>query len=343
MAVTQHTVPIFLVEQILRGARRQHLDVDTLLAKSGISPALLDARLARVSQQQYSALIRTLCRALRDEYWGLMSRPLRLGSFAQGCEILIHCSNLRQVLQRGFHYYRLLLDDFHARLQVRNGVAQVSLSECRPDDPRIAFAQITFLFFTFGLASWLVARRIPLLGVDYRESKPAPGSNPSRAFQAPVRYGQARMGFSFEARWLDLPVVQNPQTLREFLRRAPVDLLIRYRDSSSITERIRRLLRRHLTEELPSLEAVGKSLAMTPQTLRRRLREEGQGFQALKDDLRRDAAIEYLASAELSLVDISARLGFSEPSTFHRAFKKWTGVAPGEYRHTHCRSADTAG
>jgi len=343
LALTQHTIAIHWVDQILQGARRQGLDVDALLAKSGISPALLEARLARVSQQQYSALIRTLCRALRDEYWGLMSRPLRVGSFAQGCEILIHCSNLRQVLQRGFHYYRLLLDDFYARLQVKHGVAHVSLSECRPDDPRIAFAQITFLFFTFGLASWLVARRIPFLSVDYRESGPVPGSIASRVFQAPVRYGQARMGFSFEARWLDLPVVQNPQTLREFLRRAPLDLLVRYRDHSSTTERIRRLLLRHLDGELPALEAVGKSLAMTPQTLRRRLREEGQGFQALKDDLRRDAAIEYLARAELSLVDIAARLGYSEPSTFHRAFKKWTGVAPGEYRHSHCKGADPAG
>ena len=62
------------------------------------------------------------------------------------------------------------------------------------------------------------------------------------------------------------------------------------------------------------------------------LREEGQGFQVLKDDLRRDAAVEYLGRHELSLMDIAERLGFSESSTFHRAFKKWTGVSPGEYR-----------
>ena len=70
---------------------------------------------------------------------------------------------------------------------------------------------------------------------------------------------------------------------------APANLLVKYRDQASVTERIRRLLRRHLRDELPSLEEVGASLGMTPQTLRRRLREEGQGFQALKDDLRRDA------------------------------------------------------
>ena len=67
---------------------------------------------------------------------------------------------------------------------------------------------------------------------------------------------------------------------------------------------------------------------------RRRLRDEGHGFQALKDALRRDAAIAHLARPELTLPEIAQRLGFSEASTFHRAFKKWTGVAPGEYRLT---------
>jgi AraC-like DNA-binding protein len=76
---------------------------------------------------------------------------------------------------------------------------------------------------------------------------------------------------------------------------------------------------------------------MTPQTLRRRLHEEGRGFREIKDDLRRDAAIEYLARPELTLPEIAALLGFSEASTFHRAFKHWTGVAPGEYRQTRLR------
>ena len=156
-----------------------------------------------------------------------------------------------------------------------------------------------------------------------------------RIFQTRVRYGQPHFGFSFDARWLQLPMVQNAQSLREFLDAAPANLLVKYRDKTSVTERIRRLLRSHLRDEMPSLEEVGRVLAMTPQTLRRRLREEGQGFQALKDNLRRDAAIEYLARPDLTLLDIADQLGFSEASTFHRAFKKWTGVAPGEYRQRH--------
>jgi AraC-like DNA-binding protein len=174
-----------------------------------------------------------------------------------------------------------------------------------------------------------------VLTVDYPgQPERWPGSDSSRVYQAPIHHGAAHIGFSFEARWLALPVVQNPQSLREFLAQAPANLLIRYRDPSSVSERIRRLLSRRLDSELPSLEAISALMAMTPQTLRRRLHDEGHGYQALKDALRRDTAIDHLSRPELTLVDIAQRLGFSEPSTFHRAFKKWTGVAPGEYRST---------
>mgnify|MGYP006207581605 CR=1 FL=1 len=71
---------------------------------------------------------------------------------------------------------------------------------------------------------------------------------------------------------------------------------------------------------------------VSPQTLRRHLREEGTSFQALKDELRRDIAIYHLGRADLSLLEIAEQLGFSEPSAFHRAFKKWTGLTPGAYR-----------
>jgi len=140
---------------------------------------------------------------------------------------------------------------------------------------------------------------------------------------------------SFDAHWLQLPVVQTPQSLREFLAGAPANLIVKYRDTSSVTERIRRMLRKRLGEELPSLEEVGEVLAVTPQTLRRRLREEGYGFQQIKDELRRDTAIEFLVQTKLPLIEIANRVGFSEASTFHRAFKHWTGVAPGEYRSSH--------
>jgi AraC-like DNA-binding protein len=330
---THHTVAIRQVRMILQGAAHRGVDEASLLARAGIAPALLESPLARVSQQQYALLVRVLRRALRDELWGLVSRPVRPGSFGQCMKQLVRCATLGEALRDGFAFYDLLIDDFVARLSVRGELAQVQFVLRRESDERLDYAVKAFMLFTFGAASWLVARRIPLLGVDYTAAQA--GTDTSRVYQAPIRYGQPHVGLSFEAHWLDLPVVQSAQSVREFLAGAPANLIVKYRDTSSLTDRIRRLLRRRLGEELPSLEEVGDALAVTPQTLRRRLREEGRGFQQIKDELRRDAAIEFLTNTRLPLLDIANEVGFSEASTFHRAFKNWTGVAPGEYRSSH--------
>ena len=160
-------------------------------------------------------------------------------------------------------------------------------------------------------------------------------SDASRLFQAPIRLAQGECGIQFDARWLDLPVVQNAQSQKEFLQQVPGPLLVKYRDQASLTERIRRMLRRYLAEEMPSLEQISDMLATTPQTLRRRLQREGQGYQLIKDALRRDVAVDYLTQSDLPLPEIAARVGFAEASTFHRAFKGWTGLTPGAYRHAH--------
>jgi AraC-like DNA-binding protein len=279
-----------------------------------------------------------LRRHTRDELWWLTSPPVPVGSFGQCAKRLVLCRTLGEALREGLAFQHLLIDDFVARLRLADGQAQLVVLLRQPNNPRLDYAQKAFMLFVFGLVSWLVARRVPLLRVDY--SLPPLGSDTSRMYQAPVAYQQPHIGLRFDARWLDLPVVQNQQSLREFLAQAPANLLVRYRDPGTVTERIRRLLRRQLQDQGPSLEAVGQALGLTAATLRRRLREEGRGFQALKDELRRDAAIEYLGQPTLALADIALQLGFSDASTFHRAFKKWTGLAPGEYRLTHLKAGE---
>ena len=93
-----------------------------------------------------------------------------------------------------------------------------------------------------------------------------------------------------------------------------------------------RRLRELPPEDWPDFDALAKSMRTTASTLRRRLDEEGQPYQAIKDALRRDLAIELLAMPGSSVLDVAYRLGFAEASAFHRAFRRWTGASPGAYR-----------
>jgi AraC-like DNA-binding protein len=82
----------------------------------------------------------------------------------------------------------------------------------------------------------------------------------------------------------------------------------------------------------PSLGEVGKRLAVGPRTLQRRLREHGLEFKALVDDTRRRFALTYLRDRGSTLAEIAYLLGYSEVSAFNRAFRRWTGATPSDYR-----------
>ena len=99
---------------------------------------------------------------------------------------------------------------------------------------------------------------------------------------------------------------------------------------------IRSRLRRHLVGNMQSghvaLQAAARHLGMTTRTLQRRLRDEGTSFNALLDDVRRDVALTQMRGRRQSIDELAFVLGFEKTSSFHRAFKRWTGLTPGEFR-----------
>jgi len=85
----------------------------------------------------------------------------------------------------------------------------------------------------------------------------------------------------------------------------------------------------------PAADQMAARLHVAEATLRRHLKHEGYTYQSIKDDLRRDIAIGELQGTRRTIADIASAVGFAEPSAFHRAFRKWTGMRPGDYRPAH--------
>jgi len=85
-------------------------------------------------------------------------------------------------------------------------------------------------------------------------------------------------------------------------------------------------------EAWPETDGLAASLCISASTLRRRLAEEGQTYQGLKDSVRKELAIVWLAEPQISFAEIAERLGFADTSSFYKAFRKWVGSNPGQYR-----------
>lgn len=325
------TISIRFVREALAGVRERGLDADLLLHQAGISPELLNAPQARVSSAHFGVLWHQVAQALDDEFFGMDSHRMKAGSFTLLCHSVIHCATLERALRRALRFLRLVLDDFEGELLRDGDEARVMLKE-RAGAPARAFAYGTFLIILHGLACWLIGRRIPLARACFRCPEPDFSAEWRVLFSPDLRFGEAATGFAFAAEFLDMANVQNERTMKVFLRSAPANFLVKYRNSEGLVARIRRQLRHIPPETWPDFETLAQQLHFSASTLRRHLLDEGQSYQSIKDDLRRDLAISQLCHSDKSVLDIALDLGFAEASAFHRAFKKWTGAPPGEYR-----------
>ena len=102
--------------------------------------------------------------------------------------------------------------------------------------------------------------------------------------------------------------------------------------TDSVVDRVQRVLSGVLGEGDASLGAVARKLRMSERTLQRKLAEESASYDALLDAMRHELAVRYLADRKIAIAEVAYLLGYSEPSPFHRAFKRWTGVTPSEAR-----------
>jgi AraC-like DNA-binding protein len=331
----ERTIASHFARAALGGARRLGYDYSNLLQQLGISPEWLDEPRARIAPELFTRLIQGLWLALDDEYLGFGPAPNKTGTFAMMCHALIHCRTLDKALNRGLLFYSLFPEGPRLTLTFEGDWVRLSLDDsqfCDPDH----FLTESQLMVWHRLASWLIGQRIRLEQATFSYPKPEHCAEYDLLFPCPMEFSEVKSttvqsSLLFHSRYLNMPLLQDERTLKHFLERSPADLLARPDDGDSLSSQLRRLLSRD-SSRWPDLEAVAAHLHISPQTLRRHLREEGSSFQELKDQLRRDIAIYHLGRADLSLQQIAEALGFSEPSAFHRAFKKWTGLTPGAYR-----------
>jgi AraC-like DNA-binding protein len=300
------------------------------LAAAGIAPDLLAVPQARVGAQSFGVLWLAVARELDDEFFGLDSRRMKIGSFALLCHAMAGCRTVGRALEQALRGFALYLDDVQPGLEVRPGVARLTIHNRVVDADARRFADETMLVMLHGLICWLAGRRIPLLRAAIAHPRPAHADEYRRMFTPDLHFDAALTAVEFDAAVLAVQATVTAASLKAFLRDAPQSVFLKQVAETAWAEKVRRRLRRG--GDWPGIDRVAAELAVSPATLRRRLHEEGATWQRVKDGLRRDMAVVQLMRSERSVADIAESLGFDDASSFHRAFRRWTGAAPSAYR-----------
>lgn len=325
------TVPIVLATDLLAGLDPDSLLVRTAIAQAEIAPELLQEAGGRVTIEQFSKLYRQLALMLDDETPGFFSRPLRNGTLKFLCLGMFSSPNLDIAFHRFISYFRLTLDDMGFEVSRRGALTRIALIEHAPPKGSRVLVHELMLKLVHGVASWMIGRKIPLAQVDFAFPRPPRSAEYVYVFPGPASFEQAQTALYFDPGYLNEPIRQDKGALSDFLRNAPADWLHVSFSERVLTHRVRDYLESRLGS-MPTVASTARALHFSVRTLSRRLADEGTAFQVVKDELRRDMAILQLIKTDLPIAEIGSAIGFDDPATFNRAFKMWTGSAPGAYR-----------
>jgi len=320
----------------LGGAKKQGLDIQPLLRQARIPTRLLSNPKSRFSVDNVALLYDGIAKALNDECMGFTQHPIKVGTFALMADWVSNSHTLEELLEKAIRFYNQITDELHMSLEIEGEHVYLTTKQRRPELDFEHFYIEYWHVIWHRFACWYIDEPIKLLGA-YINYQPLDPDEFSLLFRCPTYQKSKYNRLVFHRNYLGKTLVKTPRDLQRFLKRAPVDLLTIPGEDTSLSAKINQILEpKSLANNgplrLPNSKQLAKSLDMSEQTMRRKLSDEGMSYQRLKDELRYSLANTLLAKRGLSISDISARLAFSEPRVFSRAYKQWSGISPKEFR-----------
>lgn len=316
-----------------QGADSLGIDANELLLKAGINPELANRANARVSDLQMTRLVQNVWRVLGDEFMGFTANKCKPGTFAFMLQAIATNSGLYTALKQGIRFYSLVTEDIDTKLRKTSQTIEIEFQFAQPElDPDYFYHEFWFVIW-HRLACWLTGIQIPLIELQFAYPKPKHANELKLMFPCKQVFSANSNKLKFDVSFANAELIRSKQEINAFLRHSPIDLLTIPGFDLSFTNSVKQHLAKTYEQQqyFPNLQAVATALNFSQPTLHRRLLLEGASFQQIKDDLKKDLAIDLLTKDKRPVYEVAERIGFSDARSLTRAFKKWTGLTPREY------------
>ncbi|RLQ22836.1 helix-turn-helix domain-containing protein [Seongchinamella sediminis] len=346
-------IPVHKFLRLFDYLERLGLDVDAIAARAGMSRRVI-LRLEpgeTIPGQQYSRLYKQAVLQMQALKQPL---PWAAGIGSEAFELMCHCMisarTLGEAIGLAQRYEKMLYpmighrvwletEGHTAKLGYRIRFTERGAAALVPDgwdraDYQDTVAKASGLLIWHALCGWLVGESLEIeqanIAAPFVNS--AYHARLSTSFHSAVRFDADDTYFIFAAEQLQRRIVHTSDSLRELLDNAIYQLILIERRPASTSATIKSLISIDLSQGLPSFTEMAAQLHMSESSLRRRLQSESTSYQQLKDEVRCQVAIDKLLNEDARIADLSDFLGFTEPSSFVRSFKNWTGETPRSYR-----------
>lgn len=276
--------------------------------------------------------------------------PLKIGAAMQvrhlgiAGQVLLSCDTLGEAAEQFCRYCRLVDDMGYTRIHRHGDMGEASFHWGNGGVPPPAMEQI-WASAMLSLSQWLTGRTDIACEFYFRHPRPADLASFERMLGPRLHFGQQATRNVVPSWMMELPVSTHVPEMRPIVEaQAEASLRALEQDgdqSQALVRRVSDLIAEHLAKGTATVELIATQLALSTRTLNRRLADAGTSFRGLCETVRRSRAESLLTNPAVSLAEVSFMLGYHEQSTFQHAFKRWTGMTPGEFRaaRAHSRTA----
>lgn len=311
------SVTVHYAQAILQAAERLGLPLPTQLLPEG------DARIPLARQD---ALWEAFCTAAGDPLIGLrLGSALQVGHLDMVGALLMSCDSVGEALEALLEYYPIVGEGGEFALHREAGGVWLLYR------PFYAVRRVerveAVLASLVRLTRWIAGERVAPALLQIAHAPRAPHSEYQALLGCPLQFEAGQYALRFAEADLAIPLIQANARMREHLR-ALADAQLGGLDSQSLAGRVQQLLRQ---QPRWGKERVADQFALSGRHLVRKLAEEGTSFKLLREQVLQRMA-EQLLREDVRLSEVAERLGFSDESALVKAFRRWTGMTPGQFR-----------
>lgn len=325
------TFPVAFVAKALTNFRPPDDLKNRLLEKHHIQPSWLTQRKKRVGSDNIANLLQECMLAMGDEQLGHADVPHPTGTWTTMAELAIDTENLGMALSRVARFYRIISWAIETEMEVTGDTASFSMRPRNGNDFSPYLFE-SFLFYVHRFSCWLINQPLPLIKVTFSFPRPWYFREYGPLFDTEsIAFDGNDSHLEFPASLLAIPLQQDHRSLRRFLEHPNLAMVMPYNQNKSWRRKVESELHRRIGTH-SNIETIAKSLGVHHHTLRKRLRAERVRFNEVRDRFLSDRALKMLQQKDRTIEEIALALGYSETSTFSRAFTRWFGAPPSHYR-----------
>ena len=326
------SVSVTVLQQLFLYLGSLKVDIDAFLGSLGIDPASVKSPDGRIAVETYLLIQDQAAEYVHDPYLGLhMGEFFEPGSWSILGYMMMNCKNLAEAAEKSGRYQRIIGNLIETRSQFHfNKFKAIFFTP--PHAPKMSRHCFEAAFSSsVRMMRSLTGVKLNPLEVTFIYPEPESTAEYERIFGCPVLFGQKENSMTMDMRIGNIPILMANPGLLEYFENYARDFLAEMDSKNDLTRSVTKIILARLDDENLSIDKVAKEMSMSVRTMQNHLESEGVVFSDLLKDIRERLAQKYLRE-NYSVEQITYLLGFSEPSVFRKAFKKWLGITPREFR-----------